>query len=187
VFDPYFNRTYKHFCSHQHAPPREEPSGFACGVRNGPILYLAHAVFTNYRNVGQVACRHYVAAAIRALLGEETVTTNLPSSARVSLMDQPNEGRYVLHLLHANTVLRGGGGPQGDSDVAKMVRNVEVIEYLLPLRDTEVRLRLPKSPVEARRVLVDDGIEWKQEGEELVLKIDEFTCHEMISLRYNME
>jgi hypothetical protein len=39
IFDPYFNRTWEHFCSHQHAPNQEEPSGFDCGVRHGSILY----------------------------------------------------------------------------------------------------------------------------------------------------
>ena len=32
IYDPYFNRSYKHFCSHQHTPNKLDPSGFACGV-----------------------------------------------------------------------------------------------------------------------------------------------------------
>ncbi len=49
VYDPYFNRTWDHFCSHQHAPARPDPSGFACGSHKGNVLYLAHPVFSIYR------------------------------------------------------------------------------------------------------------------------------------------
>jgi hypothetical protein len=46
IYDPYFNRTYRHFCSHQHTPPQREPSGFDCGVLHRNIAYLAHPVFS---------------------------------------------------------------------------------------------------------------------------------------------
>jgi len=26
--ESYFNRTWEHFCSHQHTPPKTEPSGY---------------------------------------------------------------------------------------------------------------------------------------------------------------
>ena len=40
IFDPYFNRTWEHFCSHQHTPNRLEASGFDCGVRSFFITAL---------------------------------------------------------------------------------------------------------------------------------------------------
>ena len=69
VYDPYFNRTYEHFCSHQHAPARPEPSGFHCGVQKGPVMYLAHPVFRLYAELGAVAHRAYALAALRNSLG----------------------------------------------------------------------------------------------------------------------
>ncbi len=32
----------------------------------------------------------------------------MPSTARVTVMEQETEKRYVLHLLYANTINRGG-------------------------------------------------------------------------------
>ena len=51
IYDPYFNRSFRHFCSHRHTPNRPEPSGFACGVRKGNLAYLAHPIFTLYRGL----------------------------------------------------------------------------------------------------------------------------------------
>ncbi|HEY8966010.1 MAG TPA: alpha-amylase family protein, partial [Candidatus Methylacidiphilales bacterium] len=111
VFDPYFNRAYDHFCSHQHTPNRPEPSGYDAGTISaaGNVAYLAHPVFSLYAGFGAVAHRDYVLAVLDALLGAaRTVRVSLPSQGRVTLRRQEKEKRSVLHLLHANKHLRGG-------------------------------------------------------------------------------
>ncbi len=185
VYDPYFNRTFRHFCSHQHAPPRPVPSGYACGVRKGGVLYLAHPVFTIYRALGAVACRQYVAQALDALLGEDrSLSVNLPSTGRVSLMRQSDKGRYVLHLLHADTINRGGRVELSDHGYVRDGQPVEVIEELSPVRDTAVRLKVPET---VQRVTVEPQgreIAFQQSDGCVELKIDEFTCHAMVVLHY---
>jgi hypothetical protein len=184
VYDPYFNRDYRHFCSHQHAPARPEPSGFACGVRKGNVMYLAHPVFTQYRYTGAVAHQEYAVRVLRWFLGEPTVETNLPTTARVSLMDQPDQGRYVLHLLFANTIYRGGKMELSGVGATARLSGLEVIQDLLPLRDVLVRLRLPKAP---RRVTLEPQgreVEVFTKGATVELTVPEFTCHQMIVLKY---
>ncbi|MCK5156735.1 MAG: hypothetical protein KAQ69_09910 [Spirochaetales bacterium] len=36
------------------------------------------------------------------------VKTNMPSQGRISLMNQQQENRHILHLLFANKLYRGG-------------------------------------------------------------------------------
>lgn len=183
IFDPYFNRTYRHFCSHQHTPFREEPSGFDCGVEHGAITYLAHPVFALYRGYGAVVYREYVARVIAYLLGDRrTLNANLPSTARVSLNHQPAERRYVLHLLYANTISRGGRMHLAGGTTAGSHASIEVIEELLPLSDTQVTLRgLPKI---ARVTLEPQGedLAFGQGGDQLEISVAKFTCHQMIAL-----
>ena len=82
VFDPYFNREAKHFCSHQHTPFKPDPSGYSAGVLNGQILYLAHPVFSIYRGWGSVAMAEYIREAVALLLNTDAgIATNLPSMA----------------------------------------------------------------------------------------------------------
>lgn len=183
VFDPYFNRTFRHFSSHQHTPPRPDPSGYDCGVRHGPILYLAHPIFSIYRGTGGVAYKDYAAAALAALLGDErTLRTNLPSTARVTLMHQPAHGRYILHLLYGATASRGGEMHLAGGNVPAAMKSVEVIEDLPALHGVRVSLRLPE-PV--RRVTLEpEGRElaFTGDGARVELELAAFSCHAMIVL-----
>lgn len=183
IFDPYFNRTYRHFCSHQHTPFREEPSGYDCGVQNGPITYLAHPMFSLYRGYGAVVYREYVQRVIAQILRESrTVTTNLPSTARVSLNHQASERRFVLHLLYANTISRGGKVHLSGGNLETSGASIEVIEDLLPLVDTSVTLSgLPEI---ARVTLEPSGEEiplTRAEGK-IGLSVPRFACHQIIAL-----
>lgn len=184
IRNPYFNRTWEHYCSHQHAPAADL-SGYAAAVRKGSVLYLAHPIFSIYGALGAVAYREYAANAIGLMLGEgASIATNLPSTARVSVMRQENENRYVLHLLHANTILRGSAVKLSPEGYVWDSRPVEVIEDLLPLRDTRVTLKLPKAVKSVR--LEPQGVEipFDVTNGEVKLAVDEFTCHQIISIAY---
>ncbi len=180
IFDPYFNRTWEHFCSHQHTPNQGQPSGFDCGVRHGNIIYFAHPVFRNYRAYGAVAYREFVVKAIRAFLGNIlTLATNLPSTARVTLTNQPKENRHILHLLYAPTVNRGGVMQLSGGNVSGG-KSVEVIEDLPPLHDIEVTLRLP---VKSARLVPQGGdVTLEKSGDHVTLRLPKFSCHQMIEL-----
>lgn len=184
IYDPYFNRTYEHFCSHQHAPPQPEPSGYDCGTLNQNTMYLAHPVFTQYRGTGAVAHKEYALKAIQLLLGERMIEASLPSTARVSLMEQAGKNRYVLHLLFANTVNRGGAMQLEGGNVSRAMNSVEVIEDLLPLRDTAVKLRLPR---DIQRVTLEpQGAEqaFTTTDGAVEFTVEEFCCHQMVVLHY---
>jgi hypothetical protein len=180
IFDPYFNRTWEHFCSHQHTPNQEQASGFDCGVRHGNILYFAHPVFRHYRAYGAVAYREFIVNAIRNFLGDAPrVSTNLPSTARLTLTHQAAEKRHILHLLYAPTVSRGGV-MQLSGGNASGGRSVEVIEDLPSLHDVEVTLQLP---VKSAKLVPQGGdIAIEKSGDRVTLRLPKFSCHQMIEL-----
>ena len=174
VFDPYFNRTWEHYCSHQHTPNRPEPSGFTCGVRKGAIAYLAHPVFSLYARKGMVAVRDYAMRVLRDLLGAPTVEVEgLPSTGRVTLQEQAAERRKMLHLVWSPTSKRGG---IGDKDV-------EVVEDLVPLRGIRVAVR-PGAPVSSVRLVPQTTplpFETDLDGA-VRFVIPEILCHQMVEL-----
>ncbi|MEM6551071.1 MAG: beta-galactosidase trimerization domain-containing protein [Planctomycetota bacterium] len=186
VYASYFNRSYKHFCSHQHAPYQTQPSGDHLGVMHGPITYLAHPVFTLYAAYGAVAYRHLITNAIDLALGTadqpRTVTTNLPSTARITLTHQPNESRYVLHLLYANTVQRGAT-LELSGGTTRATQPISIIEELNPLHDTTVELHNLPLAGSAHAVVADQAVpvETFPDGG-LRLSLDRFNCHEIITL-----
>ena len=185
VFDPYFNRSFRHFCSHQHAPYRTEPSGFDAGAMSGNVLYFAHPVFTIYRAFGMVYLQEFVLKAIRRFIGaERQVESNLPTTVRVTLFEQPAEQRAVLHLLYANTVNRGGPGIAIPNSPFRESRPIEVVEELLPLRDVEVSVKLGR-PVRSVR-LVPQGTElpYREKEGRISFTVPELLCHQMVEFAY---
>lgn len=184
VYDSYFNREAKHFCSHQHTPYKTEDSGCDCGVINGSIMYLTHPVFSIYRWYGAVAYKQYLTNCIDLLLGQDkSFKTNLPSTARVSLMNQPAGNRLILHLLYAEKICRGGNMQFSGGNI-RATGQIEVIEELMPLYNVAVELKTDK-PVK-NAVLQPEGkeIAIKTENGKLSLALDSFTCHAMIELNY---
>lgn len=176
---PYFNRAWNHFCSHQHTPDAETIE-FPAVTSNGQIAYFAHSIFKCYRELGQPLYRDLVQDVIAHLLGERSVQTDLPTAARVSLMQQENDNRYLLHLLFAVPVKRGadqakwGGGST----------TVEVIEDLYPLRDVKCTVRVPHKVLSARLVPDNRELDLQRDGDAVSFVVPEVLCHQMIELNY---
>jgi hypothetical protein len=179
VIEPYFERAWNHFCSHQHAPQRRQGTGWACGVEKGGVAWLPMDICAAYRKWGQVTTKDFMLACIRRMLGNDnSLESNLPATARVSLTEQPAENRHVLHLLHANLVQRGG---LQQTHMGPMI--MEVIEDLTPCCDVRVSLRLAR-PI--RRVTLepqDEEIPFLRNGDRVEIELAQFTCHQMVALQ----
>ena len=108
VYDPYMDRQPQHFSGHVNAPSKPEPNGSPAGVEKGNITCIAHPLFSCYHKAGAVSMLEVAEKVIqRALAGPSLVRANLPRAGRVTLREQPDHGRDVLHLLHATPALRG--------------------------------------------------------------------------------
>jgi len=176
--EPYFNRTWEHFCSHQHAPDAPGNASPAA-ILHRRIAYFAHDIFSRYRLYGQPLYRDFVAAALRHLLGPLwPVTTGLPTDGRINVLEQAVERRYVVHLLYAPKSLRGWTDKRGRQ------LPVELIEDLLPLRDVRVKVRLPRRIRAARLVPENVPLPFSQNEGAVEFTVPEFLCHQMIELSY---
>ena len=163
---PYFNRELTHFCSHRHTPCANENTSPSI-VFGGDGAYVAWNIFTDYAEVGSLYSKEVFSYVINRLLdGEKTLSTNLPAQGIATIQEQKDN--YVVHLLYANPVKRG--------------TNVEIIEDLVPIHDTSIKLRLPKAVKRAYLAPQNLEIPLAQADGALECSIDEFTCHQMIVL-----
>ena len=176
--EPYFNRTWDHFCSHQHTPDAA-PGEYPAVVGNGQVVYFAHNIFTRYRQYGQPLYRDLVHDAIDFLLGEPSVRVGLPTAGRASLMRQADENRHLLHLLYAVPVKRGADR----SEWGTGLQSVEVIEDLVPLREIDCVVRLPET---VRRVTLapsGEALPFTVSDDGAVrFTVPELVCHQIIAL-----
>jgi len=165
----YFNRDLLSFCSHQHAPSTME--AVAPGMTEGEHgIYFAWNVFQEYAEKGSLSLRESVLFAIRKLLAEPTLTTNLPAQGIVTLQSQPKQSRWVQHTLYASPVKRGKG--------------IEIIEDVLPLYDVAISVRVPQ-PV--RRLYLAPSMEelpFEQQGETVSYVLPKLVCHQMAVLEF---
>ena len=172
--ESYFNRTWRHYCSHQHAPDAPEKVSPAA-VIGQQIAYFTHNLFSEYRTYGQPLYRDFFEAALRELFADKLpVETNLPTGARINVMEQTKERRYVAHLLYAPTSVRGEFHGQP----------VEIIEDLVPLHDTAVKLRVSRAVKSVKLVPSGDPIEFTSQKGAVEFTVPEFTAHQMIELSY---
>jgi len=179
VYDTYFNRSGRHFCSHQHTPNKPDPSGYDAAVISGNILCFAHPILTLYRSTGAVMHKQLFANALSAFLGTDVQITaeNFPSTGRVSLMRQDAENRTVCHILYAPTVLRGGELPLENEQ--RTLTPTEIIEELLPLFNTTFTVKVPGAVRKITLQPENKEIPFEYADGKVTFTVPEFTCHTM--------
>ena len=134
IREPYFDRTYARYCSHQNTPYQLQDAAHPAAWRHGRVVCLAHPLGAMYRAHGARLHRDLFLNALRMVHASPVLRAPLPSGGRVSLVHQPKKKRYVAHLLYAPPVQRG---------------NVLVLEDFVPVRGVTVELRVPEKIVGA--------------------------------------
>jgi hypothetical protein len=167
----FFNRTPEHFCSHRHTPftLADKTPAIVVGKDGG---YIAFDIFSEYADMGSYSPKEAVIKTVDAILGDKkTLTTNLPSTGVVALNEQPENSRFVLHALFATPTKRGGGNTA-----------VEVIEDLIPLYDTEFKIKLDKPVKSVVLVPQNESIAFEQKDGAISFKLDKFECKQVVAI-----
>jgi hypothetical protein len=175
VFEPYFDRTPRHFSGHVNAPSKPDASGFAAGVTKGQFTYLSFPIFSCYHQVGAVAMLEIAERLIETALGtERLVTVSLPRAGRVTVRQQPGKKRDVVHLLHATPALRGStrGAP------------VQPIQDLATLHDISVTLAARAKVKSVQLVPSGAPLQFVEAGARVDFTVPSVTGHEMIEIAY---
>lgn len=167
VKEPYFDRTYGHYCSHQNTPNRLEDAAYPAAVRKGRVVYLAHKVCAMYYANGARYHRDYFVNALRLVYAEPVLSVAMPSGGRARLGYQSADHRYVVHLLYGLPVARG---------------RVSVIEDLPELRDVAVVARVDGTVRKAYLVPCLEEIPFEQSGGTVRFVVPRVACHQTIVL-----
>jgi hypothetical protein len=133
----YFDRDYRHFCSHRQTPS----SGTALGpavIQTGKVVYFVHPVFEQYQMSAPRWCKQLVANALARLLPHPRVTHDGPTTLRLALNAQRGRSRLVLHCLHYIPERR--------------CEALDVIEDVIPLSNVGIRVRTDTPVTEVRLV-----------------------------------
>jgi hypothetical protein len=163
IVNPYFNRTWEHFCSHRHTPPAalsEEP--FV--VRAPGCAYAAHPLFTDYALNGCRVYRDIVSRLIADFMGEPVVTADLPTTAELTLRRQGED--LILHVLHYI--------------VQKKCRRLETVEEAIPLFDRKVSVRTGAAPRRVYLAPQEEDLPFRFESGRCAFTIPRVEGHQMV-------
>jgi hypothetical protein len=99
VWQPYFNRTWEHFCSHNHTPA-DKPSGFPAIVQRGRVIYACHPLFGGYFRHGMHVYKQLLLNCLARLLPDPLLKAPVPSTVQTTVNRQPGQNRSIVHVLH---------------------------------------------------------------------------------------
>jgi GNAT superfamily N-acetyltransferase len=165
--EPYFDRTWEHFCSHLQTPSSGR-AGTPAIVRGEGSIYFAHPVFTQYDTSAPRWCKTLVANALKLLLPDPLVTHDGPSTLRVSVTEQPDPKRWVVHLLHYIPERRG--------------RLFDTVEDVIPLHDLTVSVRTPAEVRAVTRGPDGDEVAHETRDGRVEVRIPRLDGHGLIAL-----
>ena len=109
VYEPYFDRTPRHFSGHVNAASQPEPSGWACGVAQGRLhlLRLPDLHLLPSARRGRDARDRREADRLGARRPADADRPRCRAPGAPPSASQAAANRDVVHLLHAAPVLRG--------------------------------------------------------------------------------
>jgi hypothetical protein len=164
---PYFNRTWRHFCSHQYTP-MERATGEAVIVQKDNVITVARPLFREYAESSRRVHRQVLGNCLKRLLPRPRVGGhNLPSTAAVTVRRQRDD--LIVHLLHYVHQRRG----QLDLDV---------IEDVLPLHDVEVSVRVDQQPSGVRLVPERTPAPWAYEDGYVRFTVERVDGYQIVQL-----
>ncbi|HUT20956.1 MAG TPA: beta-galactosidase trimerization domain-containing protein, partial [Anaerolineae bacterium] len=165
----YFDRTYKHFCSHRQTPSsgRVVQPGV---VQAGRAIYFAHPIFAQYQTKAPRWCRQLFLNALDRLLSEPLVRIEAPTGTLVTLNEQQQEGRWVLHLLYYVPERR--------------CEEFDVIEDIVPLYEVPVSVRVDRAMREVQCVPAGQHLPFDQEAGRVRFTVPVVRGHQMVALSF---
>lgn len=169
IKEPYFDRTYAKYCSHQNTPNRLEFAGHPAAWQHGRYVCLAHPLGEMYYKHGARIHRDYFLNALRLVYSRPMIEACLPSSGRINLLHQPQLRRYVAHLLYSPPLQRG---------------RCLVIEDFAPLFNIPLKLRVPESVKKVRLAPQDAQLKFTRGADGCAVTVPELKGHQIVVFEY---
>jgi hypothetical protein len=169
IKEPYFDRTYGRYCSHRNTANRIETAAHPAALRQGNVVFMAHPLGAIYHQEGARVHRDLFINALRLLHQRPAIEADLPSAGRVTLMHQPDQRRYIAHLMYAPPLQRGG---------------CLVIEDFPPLRDVTLTIRVPEAITTVTLAPQQQALATQSVGGVFQVTVPQVIGHQAVMLAY---
>ncbi len=169
---PYFNRTYKHFCSHRHTPSTGKV-GYPGIIRHKRSIYFIHPIFSQYNKNAPLWCKKLFLNALDMLLPEPLIRLEAPTTTMVTVNEQSVEDRWILHLLHYVPERR--------------CEDIDIIEDVIPLFNVKVSVKVSKKIREVLSVPDQVALTFEKKNDRIEFSLPKLEGHQMIRSKFYVE
>lgn len=169
VYEPWFDRTYGHYCSHRNTPYQNHAAAHPAAVRKNNVIWMAHPLCKLYKEYGAQLFKEALLKAL-GLIYKPVYTVALPSGGRTRLTHQPLEHRYVLHTAYAVPVQRGC---------------ITVLEDMPEFKNVQVEVKLDVNRVkDVRTVPSLESVPYVFDEKVLKFEIPYLCCYQAVEIDY---
>ncbi|MFW5980456.1 MAG: alpha-amylase family protein [Halanaerobiaceae bacterium] len=169
VFSSYFNRTWEHFCSHRQTPSSGKID-YPGIVKNNNCIYFAHPIFEQYNKNAPAWCKQLVLNALDMLLTDQIISHNGPTTLTVTVNEQQEENRQIIHLL--NYI------PERKSE------DIDIIEDIIPLYNLDISFKISEKVERLVQVPAGKNIDFEQKDGRIKFTLPELKGHQMIEVNF---
>ncbi|WP_130858915.1 alpha-amylase family protein [Gracilibacillus phocaeensis] len=167
---PVFNRTWEHFSSHLHSPSSGE-EGYPAIVATDQTIYFIHPLFSQYRYNATPWVRTFVKNALELLLPNQLVSHNGPTTLTTNIMQQQDNNRDVLHLLHYI--------PEKKSET------LEIVDTVIPLYDTKIQLSVSNEVTSIKCQPENIDLDFTINENKISFTVPKILGHQLIEISYS--
>ena len=169
VHEPYFSRTYRHFCGHKNTPFKIEHEDYPALVKKDNVIYLAHPIFEAYYKSGNYLLEELIIKAIDIAYDRMIKVENLPSAGKIRLRKSKNANYYILHALYSSPINRG---------------NVHLLADFPRLCDVNITLRLGEKIKRVYTAQDGESLNFTHTKNELSFTLPPFSMHQLVVLEW---
>ncbi len=168
--EPYFNRTYGHFCGHKNTPNCAETASYPAMLEGKNFIYFAHEIFREYANFGAYWTRKYIEYALDKFCSNRKLkVTGLMSIGRARIRENEKKKFYSLNLFYAPPIKRG---------------NVTVLEDLPTVKDIIVSYQTDKEIKEVIMMPQRKKVDFSVKNGKLTFTAEVSNGHQLYVIKY---
>lgn len=163
IVEPYFERTWDHFSSHNQTPG-DKLTRYAAATLHGNVGYISYPIFGAYATHGNYPYRLLVKSLLDQLLPEPLLRLEAPTGTEATIMRQGR--RTIVHLLNYCPERR--------------TRNIDIIEDIVPLYNVPISLKCAHPPKFVYLAPNREGLIFDVRGNRVDVVVPEVRGHAMI-------
>lgn len=167
VCSSYFNRDYRHFCSHFQTP-FDKVLKYPVAVKKGNVIYVYSSIFKAYNNFNFFVYKGIISNLLNMVLPNPLIRAECPSAMEVSLTRQEKENRLIVHLVNFQ--------PQ------RQTGQMQYIENVWPVRDIALKVRYEKTPKKIYLAPQLLPLDYKLEDGYISIVVPRVKSHQMVAI-----